>query len=60
MIADMALFRNKDLQKLRNEQIIGTIKSQVAKEKRFSGNLAERRRRHMHMMLQNEQEKIRT
>ena len=34
--------------------------SQVAKEKGFSGNLAERRRRRMHMMLQNEQEKIRT
>ena len=60
MAAYMVLFRSMDLQQLRDAQILGTIKSQVAKEKGFKGDLAERRRRHMHMMLQNEQEKIRT
>jgi hypothetical protein len=47
-----------DIKQLRDGQIIQRIKNQITTEKGFSGDLAERRRRHMHRLIQNEQEKV--
>ena len=55
MLAYMVMFRNMDLQNLRVEEIIERIKNQVATEKGFSGDLAERRRKNIHRLLQIEQ-----
>ena len=59
MLAYMILFRSMDLQNMRSAQIIERINSQATKEKGFHGDLAERRRRHVHNVLQKEQEKNR-
>ena len=59
MLSYMVLFRSIGINQLRDGQIIQRIKNQIATEKGFSGDLAERRREHMHTLLQKEQEKIR-
>ena len=59
MAAYMVLFRNIDIQHLKDGQLLQRIKGQVATEKDFSGDLAAHRRKHIHTMLQNEQEKVR-
>ena len=58
MIAYMVIFRNMEITKLSDGQISENIKSQVAREKGFTGDLAERRRKHMHIMLMKEQNKM--
>ena len=58
MLAYMVIFRSMDLQDLRVEEIIERIKNQVATEKGFSGDLAERRRKNIHRLLQIEQAKV--
>ena len=52
------IFRNMEITKLSDGQISENIKSQVAREKGFTGDLAERRRKHMHIMLMKEQNKM--
>ena len=58
MLTYMILFRSMNISQLRDGQIIQRIKNQITTEMGFSGDLAERRRRHMHTLLQKEQEKI--
>ena len=58
MLAYMVLFRSMEIGKLRDKQIIAKIKGQLATEARHTGDLAERRRRHMYMLLLDEQKKI--
>jgi hypothetical protein len=60
MLGYMILFRSMDLQNMRDAQILERISSQATKEnKGLHGDLAERRRKHMHNVLQKELEKIR-
>ena len=59
MLGYMILFRSMDLQNMRDAQILERISSQATKGKGLHGDLAERRRKHMHNVLQKEQEKIR-
>jgi Ulp1 family protease len=59
MAAYMVLFRSMNLQQLRDAQILQRIKSHMATENGFAGELAAHRRKAIHRLLVNEQAKIR-
>ena len=58
IVAYMIMMRNMDLQNRRSAEIIAKIKSYVARERGFTGDLAAHRRLTIHRLIKNEQARI--